>query len=325
MDASPDSSDASCGDTMSSKINCGRCGHDCCGGDCVNGKCQPVPVYEGPDGGNEAPEELAVYSGYVYFSSTTLDGVMRVQIGTGRREPVWDTKLRVTSLAGDGSGVYGAAVGGDAGDKGPVQRFLLSGPPQVLLADEDHPSEIALDESYVYWRSGSSVIKRWPKAGGTIAPVGAAITNLGPFTAFKASVYYNQTSGGRILQRVAQGDTELASSEVSVASIAANQTYVFWTQATPQKIRRVAMDTHSPIDLADARGTPTVVAADDTYVYWLTFGPAGALRANRVDVSNTTVDLATNLASPRKFALDAKCVYVTTGGAPGRILRIAKP
>jgi hypothetical protein len=319
-----------CSATVDSGQNCGRCDHDCCGGACVSGKCQPHVIYEGPDGAFEPLEEIAVYGPYVYFSSTRLDGVMRIPVNGGERRTIWTKRSYVRSIATDASGVYVAGVSSplDAGTSGLIERVSPDGQPQFTLDMNEDASNIVLDENHAYWLSGNSAIKRWSKSGGPTSAVGGTADLLGYFLAARSgSVFFEKIAGSQIVQRDGAGiapDRELAADEVEVSSLAVNAAYVFWPLGSPNKIRRVAVNGVNPIDLVANAGTPTYMVADDSYVYWLSWGQS-ALRAARADTPGVATDLATDLPNPRKLAHDAGCLYVTYGGGRGKIVRVAKP
>jgi hypothetical protein len=253
---------------------------------------------------------------------------------SGRRITIWNKRETVTSIAADASGVYVGGVNstGDAGGSGLIERVPHdTGQPPVLIDMGDYPSEIVLDETHVYWRSGNTTIKRWSKSGGsTASAVGDQISGLGRITAMNGRVFYHQSVGARIVQRDAQGDYELAKDEAGVNSVVARGSFVFWSLASAVKIRRATVDAGAPTDLAQFNGIPVWMAAEDNYVYWITEAP-NAIRSARTSVPGAAespqnaIDLAVGIDQPRRLGLDARCVYVTTAGVPGKILRVAKP
>ncbi len=305
----------------------------------MSGKCQPIEIYSGPESGNEPLDGIAVAGDHVYFASPRPGlGVMQIPIAGSSTTPapIWNEKPFVTSIAADATGVYVAGVDSDvdAGRSGLIEHVNPdTRQSETILTGDEYPSELALDQIHVYWKSGKSVIRRSQKPAGSASAVGQPVNELGYMTALSGLVFFQQTVGSLIVQRDAQStvaDHPLASNEAGVSSIAANRTHVFWSSTSTSKIRRVPIGGRDPIPLVDTGGLPTYMAADDDHVYWLTYGDRGALRAARVDTPGAAeslqspIDLATDISFPRRLALDSRCVYVTTGGA-GKIIRVAKP
>jgi hypothetical protein len=305
------------------------CTRDCCGGKCVGGKCQPMVIYENLDGGYEPLEEIAVYDNSVYFSSTRLSGVMQIPLAGGERKTIWNKRPYVRSIAADTSGVYVAAVSSpsDPGTSGLVERVSHDGRSSVTLEAGLDSSEIVLDETHAYWRSGNSLIKRWAKAGdgSAASAVGQPVPGLGYFAIRAGRVFFQQ--GNRIIRRDAEGqfpDVPLMGDQAGVTSVAVNSAHVFWPLGS-YKIRRAELDSVNAIDLvADALGPTTYSIADDAHIYWLSV-VGRAVRAARTGTPGAAMELADGLDNLRKIAQDANCVYVTLGGNAAKIVRVAKP
>jgi hypothetical protein len=331
VDAGVDVDGAGCGDTLSNPQHCGRCNHDCCGGICVGGKCRPVVVHEGPDGGNEAPQEVAVHGDYLYFWSSRITGVFRVRMPGGPRDEVWNKKQHIAAIAVDATGLY--VAGNDDGSlTGLVERVPLGdgGSPQTILDGDDVSGEITLDDTFVYWRSSRSIIYRVQKGTTTLGRVGTFDQGLSTIAVSNEMVFFHTTANtGQIVKvpRLGGNQLPLASAQRSVGGLAANRVYVFWSATDAGSIRRVNVDGSSlqPTDLATIQMAPQAVMADDVYVYWVNYGdPNGTLNAKLVGGGDQIV-VASDLGLPRKFLLHEHCVYIATGAPPGRIYRVAKP
>ncbi len=313
--------------------NCGRCGHSCLGGTCAGGKCQPVRIGAASDVRGVALEGDYVYftsyaSGAV--SRVKKDGTDAKTLGT--TTAAWGIDVGgalVVWASGDtsaaGGGVYRCPKEGCAGSPSRViaipeisdvvltgartgDTFVFAeyggstvsrwdGANAVPLATAGRPFKLAVDDTYVYYKSILNSLFRAPLSGlGGATPVGEARGSA--------------ISGG----------------------VAVRRGRVFWTAGdlkdNPGFVRSAdTADVTSQTAYFNAAVLPNCVTADDTTVYWGTQGNEGTLTggvyACPIAGCTQATTLLTNLDRVQDIEVDDQAIYVGLYG--GGVLRLAKP
>jgi hypothetical protein len=145
----------SCGDTLSSAVNCGSCGHACLGAACVMGACQAVPLLA--VGSGPSPLGLAQDQSYLYWTDNAFNSVMRtdkvlggyLMIGGGGHSP--------SAIVASGGSLYW-------GNNDNVSTCKLSGcaasTSVITRTAEAGVVSVAVDSDWVYWSEGKEALLR---------------------------------------------------------------------------------------------------------------------------------------------------------------------
>jgi len=177
----------------------------------------------------------------------------------------------------------------DNGTSDPMSAPLDGGPPTTLAAGQIGASEIAADETSVYWLVDN--VKDAPSIfdggldwdGGRTTVMKAALTG-GPPTmlasepglagdiAIDPTHVYWTTLSGRVNSAALDGSraTTLASGQELPCGLAVDATSVYWAVWNQGTIMKVGLDGGAPVALASGQDSPCRLAVDDANVYWAT-------------------------------------------------------
>ena len=183
--------------------------------------------------------------------------------------------------------------------------------PLELASDGSGPVAIALDDTYVYWASYLTGVKRVSKQGGSVE---AIATGQAYAIALDAnSVYWIDTAGsGGDVKKAAKAPgatpTTLAAAEPGASSgLAVANGWVYWTTST--EIRRAPT----------GGGTASAAVSNLTAARFVAIAPSGAPVWIEYPGQNqgviatlqngNRVELATGQADPHRLAIDGATVY----------------
>lgn len=94
------------------------------------------------------------------------------------------------------------------------------------------------------------------------------------------------------------------------SGLAADGTYVYWTDYLSGLVRRIAVGGGTAETIASAQSSPSSLTVDSTSAYWLNTGNAGGVMKVAL-AGGTPVALASNPQMPGDIAVDATSVYWT--------------
>lgn len=344
-DVQPDAT--SCGDTLNSPTNCGRCGHDCLGGSCTAGSCSPVLLQ---DAGGEpyaiAVDDTAVYytdisgaAGSVY-SITKNAAATRTKLASTTDPLVYDLKL-------DAARVYFSS--GSANNGGAVEMVPLGGGAKQTVAvsapGASDPRGVTIDAQYIYWVNTSAplgvqrALKAPAAAVTTLAP-----SEIDPGTALVDGtvLWWTSKSAGKVRRCTLpacadRGDLTTGLTEPD--TLAKNTARLFY--ASGNSVLQIPKN--APLGpgavVATNQSLPYALAVDDRELYWINLGDFqqsfvdGDIRRCPVvngaaDCSSTPASAGEVVARPgaslaRGIAIDAKAVYWTEQQS-GAVYRLAR-
>lgn len=309
-----------------SPIDCGRCGRGCRGDACVDGACAVTTLAV-----DEAPTQIGVDEGAVYWTSYSLETLSKVATTGGDVEVLSSGIKEPTGLAVDESHVYLTAytAGGGAG----LRRIPKRGGDPEALDPCNTAVNLALDATHVFYVTavcGASFRMRRrskaapddmieladPHAADGYAYATYGYTAMGTDDVFWASAFaINQAPTS-----LAAG-TEIATDLPQVHNIAHGGGRLL-VAAGPDLL--AMNDDGSAVELlASAQFADTFqgLTVDETHVFWGS-DVDGAIRSMPL-AGGEPVTLATGQEAPRDIAVDATHVYWVDPAA-GAIRRVAR-
>ncbi len=313
--------------------NCGRCGHSCLGGTCADGKCQPVRIGAASDVRGVALDgEYVYYTSYASgaVSRVKKDGTDPKTLGTtpaawgldvGGGQVVWASGEASASVGG----VYRCPKDGCAG--APTRVVALPEISDVALTGA------RTGDTFVFAEYGSSTVSRWDGSG--VVPLATAGRPF-KLAVDDTYVYYKSILNSLFRAPLSGlgGATAVGEARGSAISggVAVRRGRVFWTAGdlkdNPGFVRSAdTADVTSQTAYFNAAVLPNCVAADDTSVYWGTQGNEGTLTggvyACPIAGCAQATTLLTNLDRVQDIEVDDQAIYVGLYG--GGVLRLAKP
>ncbi|GAC1351620.1 MAG: hypothetical protein NVSMB1_06380 [Polyangiales bacterium] len=130
-----------------------------------------------------APTGVVVDATSTYFSAS--DAVYKVPLSGGTPAALPNTTTANPQrlvISKDKSTLYFIGVDAAGGGNGKIYSYALSSGALVTLADKQNkPSDLAVDDTFVYWLNGGDfTLAKAPLAGGTTAPIMLAVSPVPP-------------------------------------------------------------------------------------------------------------------------------------------------
>jgi len=301
---------------------------DCCSGMCTEGQCgaplcnpgdPPLILAEG----YEWPYGLALYGSYVYFPDYDGDGgIYRVPRAGGPVEALLAPSDFPSKLVVDDQGITIAVSGSNQ-----IQHLAFGAvAPTALASGLSGPTDIALDETHVYFVSHlGDTIGRVPRGGGQVETVGGSPGNF-RLTVTDEYVYWGGYDG--LMRSPKEGGLVELMSESGARTLTAANGIVFWTEEYGPSV--VAFDESTGAFTTLATMPPDVfldgITVDETDVFFT----AGR---DLWRVSRTTGEQPVHIATtaddtslPSHVVVDGSCVYWSEnfGVSLGRVTRAPK-
>jgi hypothetical protein len=329
----------SCGDTLSSAVNCGSCGHACLGAACVMGACQTIALL--PAGSGPSPLGLAQDDRYLYWTDHAFNGVMRTDKILGGYTMIAGGGVAPTAIVASDGGLYW-------GNKDNVSTCHLpacaGSTSLVSYISEAGVVSVAVDSDWVYWSEGNPAVLRARRSAGeagvdggekeqTAATFWQGDASVGRVAADGQRVYFTASDG---VMRAIDGD---GGNEVDLGAAGSSATFdvvlddasVYWSVSDPAQgvIDRAPLSALSASTLASAQSDPRSITSDGTSLYWI----ASTSKANETAIvgcaiaSCTPKVLATISASTLSaIVVDGLAIYVVDpgGSSGGGIWKVAK-
>lgn len=277
--ATPDGGDgaieAGCGDTTSSSLNCGRCGHSCLGATCVASKCTSIVLASGLS----RPDWLALDATNVYFTCNGKSGVV------GQENEV-DT----VDLQGNGFKVLRKEPGIPAG--------IVVDATSVYFTEKAAASQ-------------ESMIRKVDKGGGSVTPVANALLGDAQGLARDGTELF--WAGNTAVRRAMTTDnttfgTDWLTGLVGAWGVALSPTRLYVTSGQPLNFSVVDRATKGIVLQSTLAGTAfdVVVSGNDVYV-------ATGIALFQLDAGGVLVGtLDQGYVGGLGVAVDAERVYWTT-------------
>jgi len=293
------------------------------GGEPVEPVCQPgdPPVILAE--GYEWPYGLGLYGSHVYFPDYDGNGgIYRVPRVGGAVETLLAPADFPGKLVVDEQGITIAATGDNQ-----IQHLAFgAGQPTVLASGQSGPTDIALDETHVYFVNHlGDTIGRVPRGGGQVETVGGSPGNF-RLTVTGDYVYWGGYDG--LLRSPKEGGLVELVSPGGARTLTASNGVVFWTEEYGESV--VAFD--------ETTGTVTTLATmpPDVFLDGITVDDDDVFFTAGRDiwrVSRTSGEEATQIATtaddtslPSHVVVDSSCVYWSEnfGVDLGRVTRAPK-
>ena len=291
VDASmPVDAPLSCGDTQSSAVNCGSCGHACAGAQaCVTGVCQPLVALL-PVGSGASPFALAQDDSYLYWTDHEFNGIMRTDKVLGGSSMVAGAGRSPTALLASDGGLYW-------GNEDNVSACNLSGclgSASALASTADSGVvSVAVDTDWIYWSEGNPALLRASKIWDGGLRIGDTFwqgdASVGHVATDGQRVYFTANDG---LLRVVDVD---GGNEIDLGSPGAAGSFdlvvddasAYWSVRDPAQgvIDRSPLSAPSATTLASGQRFPASIASDGTNLYWI----AGTSKANETAIMGCTI------------------------------------
>jgi hypothetical protein len=212
-------------------------------------------VYDEPDGGPGAWAKLTATAAAAYFGSGCND-LYAAPLAIGPLQTVFNVGCNAFTNLGlvvDSSSIYaymGAIPPGQISGAVLWRVHLVDGTLDVIDANYDGESALAIDAAQIYWIAGDT-IKAMPLGGGaTSAPVaslGGSHTSVGPLRVDARSLFWaidnsGAGGGGTLAEAPVGGGPPLVlwSSSHYVTDFAMDAQYVYFTDTDDGTILRVA-------------------------------------------------------------------------------------
>lgn len=157
----------------------------------------------------------------------------------------------------------------------------------IVLRDQARPSEVASDQSHLYWLNrglpdllgnpASGEILRMPLGGGASEVVATGLSQSHDLVVGENSVYWIEfgPSGGSVNGSVwsapkdgSQSPTALITELEGIRCLAVREGRVYWSQGDPSEIASAATNGTDIQSLAQAGDDVFALLATDSYVYW---------------------------------------------------------
>ncbi len=206
--------------------------------------------------------------------------------------------------------------------------------PFVMASDQSTPTNVAIDDTHLYWTNQVSkgAVMRVALQGGTPEVVAAFDLEPGGLFVEDTHVYWSEFGSPGSVRRLAKTDSgdsskaeELAKDQPKSMSIAVDADNVYFT--TSQTIRSVSKSGGTMKEIASNQNYPAVLIASYGFLYWTsTFGGFIA-QANTKDLDAGVQLLVSNQSSPGGLTVDIGYLYWAnylgdgSGGTP-RIMTV---
>lgn len=276
-DATPEDSgsdEEACGNTSIDVQNCGRCYHRCDEGICRDGQCMPATVVAQ---GQKGPAHLLVLGTRIFWANCKDPGqVLRRELSGGSPEVIANTDFSVLSIKANRVALFWAVAGSGFAADGSIMRWNLDGSsPPITVADGlAYPSDLVVDEEYVYWvnTDGNNVMKV-PVDGGNPVQIASGADRPMSIALGPDAVYW--TSGmsftGSIMSvPLAGGTPQVFASDLDVPrGMVADQTNLYWSNAYSfGAIHKQPLAGGAKEVLSTFYNGNGEIAIDDTFVYY---------------------------------------------------------
>lgn len=197
-------------------------------------------------------------------------------------------------------------------------------PAQALIAGQDFPLYVAIDEEFVYWTNDGGLVLRADRGGGGVAMVASSLGDgpAGGLALDATHVYFADTGGGRVFSIPKDGSGQLsvvAANQLGPLGVAVDDRHAYWTSVDSGEVKRRSLD-GGPVEIiATGQDGPSWIALGPNHVYWTNRTGNTVMSADKGSFRNTVV--AAGQDGPNGIGLDGDTLYWVNQAGPNRVLR----
>ena len=301
-------------------------GETSCGGKCQKYSCELNPT-------SAKAFRIALDAARIYWTGFLEGHVLSAPLaGGGGFSSLTTAETTTYGISVDQTGVYwtDAANAFTTNTDPPSGAVFMSPPgggePKALAMGLKLPTEIAADETNLYWVDRiDKALMVMPKSGGAPMMLASTVGELikTGLALDAANVYWVGSSG---VMRVAKGggtpEELFATTKLLEGDIAADADNLYWTDTHEGTVMAMPKGGGMPTTLASGQASPDAIAVDETHVYWAnTAGDDVAMKVQKTGGTPAVV-VHKDFCTPSDIAVDAKSLYYACLG--DSVYKIAK-
>lgn len=205
--------------------------------------------------------------------------------------------------------------------------------PVVLASGQDHPFNVALDGTSLYWTNSApdGAIMKVSLIGGAAAVLASGEHRPGPLVVDSSRVYWTSLADGEVRAVALAGGTveRIAENQPNALCVQVDAATIYWSRqrgAMGGDIMRVPIRGGLATPLATAQDLPLDLILSGDTLYYLTSNltmDGGSLSKIPIAGAEMPTGISTFAPAPVALVADATSVYFTDS-SPGTVTKIGK-
>jgi hypothetical protein len=193
--------------------------------------------------------------------------------------------------------------------------------PEAVLSGLDHPNDLAVDPTYLFWSQGAGVpgaVMRSTRDGTMSAPMQPGLPGAGAIALDGSYVYWIVPGNGGAIQRMDKSGgslTYVVSTLFGPKDVVVDDTYVYWTETGMGDgaglVRRALKDETDTevVTLATGQQLPGEVSVQGDRVYWTNGQGSDVVSACSTQPGGNSAPVVDGAARPSDLVVDADRLY----------------